>query len=178
MKFTIPYHITDEDYIAFNDHHLKYTPFGRKVVRNSRIALVAFALVLIGLSWLWESDAVVAISVTVAVAAVCGSFTVFFRRSMLKTLRKNLQKSHKTGRELFSPRGELTVDFEAGILIDKTDKMTLEFPFSSVQEYYETDTACYIYLQPQGGIIVPYHIFLKNDEWFAFRECARSAFQK
>lgn len=178
MKFVIPYHITDEDYIAFNDHHLKYTPFGRKVVRNSRIALAVFALLLIGLCWLWANDAVVTISVAVAVTAVSAAYTVFFRRSMLKTLRKNVQRARKTGRELFSPRGELTVDFEAGILVDKTDKMTLEFPFSSVQQYYETDTACYIYVQPRGGIIVPYHIFLKNDEWCAFRECARSAFQR
>lgn len=178
MKFVIPYHITDEDYIAFNDHHLRYTPFGRKVVRNSRIALAVFALVLIGLCWLWGSDAVTLVSVTVAVTAVGGSFTIFFRRSMLKSLRKNVQRARKTGRELFSPHGELTVDFEAGVLVDKTDKMTLEFPFSSVQQYYETDIACYIYVQPQGGIIVPRHIFLKNDEWFTFRECARSAFQK
>lgn len=178
MKLIIPYHITDEDYIAFNDHHLRCTPFGRKVVRNARIALAVFALLLIGLSWLWANDAIVSGSVTVAVATVCGVAILLFRRSMLNMLPKRVQKSHKTGQELFSTHGELTVDFEAGILIDKTDKMTLEFPFSSVLQYYETDTACYIYIQPQGGIIVPYHVFLSNDEWTAFRDCSRCAFQK
>lgn len=178
MKFVIPYHITDEDYIAFNDHHLRYTPFGRKVVRYCHIALILFSLLLLGVCWLWHHDGFALACQAVAIAVVCGLWLIFFRRSMLENLRRRVRKAHKTGKELFSPHGELTVDFEAGILIDKTDKMTLEFPFSSVQQYYETDTACYIYVQPQGGIIVPYHIFLKNDEWFAFRECARSAFQR
>ena len=178
MKFVIPYHITDEDYIAFNDHHLRCTPFGRKVVRNSRIALVSFSLLWVGAFWLCLRDTAVLIVQAIAVGILCGLWMIFWRRAMLKTIRRRVRRSHKTGQERFSPRGELTVDFEAGTLIDKSEKMTLEFLFSAVQAFYETDTACYIYIQPQGGIIVPNHVFLKTDELLAFREHARNAFQK
>ena len=177
MKFTLPYHITDEDYIAFNDHHLRCTPFGRKIVRSIRIALGVFALLLVGLFWLWQQDTTLLIYQIIGVGIVYGLCLLFFRRSVLKTIRRKVKKSHKTGKEMFSPQGELTVDFEAQIIVDKSEKMTLEVPFSSVEQYYETDTAIYIYIQPQGGFILPHHVFVSIDELTAFRENARTAFQ-
>ncbi len=178
MKFLISYHITDEDYIAFNDHHLRYTPFGRKVVRYCHIALILFSLLLLGLFWLWHHDGFVLACQAVAVAVVCGLWLIFFRRSMLENLRRRVRKAHKAGKELFSPHGELTVDFERGTVTDKMEKMTLEVPFSSIEHYYETPTAFYLYNQPRGGFILPFRAFADANEVAAFREMARAVFQK
>lgn len=176
-KFIIPYHITDEDYVAFNDHHLRHTPYGRKVVRNGRVALVALSVFILIFFWFQHQDLSILLWQAIGMGAVCLFSCFFFHRSMMRTIRRRVQKSHKTGKELFSPRGELTVDFENRTITDKGEKFHLEVPFSSVQEMYETDTAFYIYIHQQGGFIIPYHLFLRTDELAAFRKSAKAAFQ-
>lgn len=176
MKFVLSYHITDEDYLAFNEHHIRCTTFGRKAVRNGRIGLIALCLIILCFFWFQHNDRLVFLFQCIAVGLVCLLETIFFPRSMMKFTRRKLKKGQKTGKELFSPRGELTVDFENGIIVDKTEKMTLEIPFSSVQQWHETETAFYIYIQPQGGFILPYHDFFSSDDLRSFREIAQKTF--
>lgn len=178
MKFVIPYRITDADYIAFIDHHWRYTPVGRKKIRLVRLACLLIGVVVVLFAWTQHQDASLLGVQAVAVGITSTVLALLARPMMLKLLPARLRRVAKSGTEVFSPSGEYVFDFDNQTLTVNTPKMEAKVPFSSVTAFYETDKAVYLYVETRRAVLIPHNAFHSTEELARFCASARSAFQR
>lgn len=178
MQFTIPYRITDADYIAFIDHHWRYTPMGRKKIRLVQLFCFIIGFVVVLFAWTQHQDTSLVGIQAVAVGITCAVLAVFARPMMLKLLPARLRRAAQSGTELFSPLGEYVFDFDSQTLAVNTAKMNAQLPFSSVTGFYETEKAIYLYVETRRAVLIPYNAFHSTEELARFCASARSVFQK
>lgn len=178
MTFTIPYRVTDGDYIAFIDHHWRHTPTGRKKMRVMRIFCFLIGALVVLFAWSQHQDASLAGTQAIAVGVTSAVLALLTRPLMLKLLSVRLRRVAKSGTELFSPSGEYTFDFDNRILSVNTEKIDAKVPFSSVTAFYETEKAIYLYVETRRAVLIPYNAFHSTDELARFCENARAVFLK
>ena len=178
MTFTVPYRITDADYIAFIDHHWRYTPMGRKKIRLVQLFCFIIGFVVVLFAWTQHQDATLVGTQAVAVGITCAVMALLARPMMLRLLPVRLRRAAKSGTELFSPSGEYVFDFGEQTLAVNTAKMNAQLPFSSVTAFYETEQAVYLYVETRRAVLIPHHVFHSTEELARFCDNARAAFAK
>ena len=103
MLYQFNIHLTEEDYVAFNQFHSFESPQGKKLIRNSRMILTLVMVVLAALIFLVDGLS----SFAVTYAIVLGLFTVFyvvgFQKIMNRVIRKQIKTLKKTGKLPFDP---------------------------------------------------------------------------
>lgn len=174
--FTIPYTITDNDYLAFNNYHLRYTKTGRKALLSMRLIAPVLSLFALILFWIAECDLYFIIVELVAFIIFSIIWWLSARRFMLHSIKRRLKKAHDTDQLLFSPNGQLIFDFENRVIMDITDKAETKISFDKIKTYYETDTAYYFYFSSIQAILLPRHLFHSTEEFISFQNLVHSNF--
>lgn len=103
MLYQFNIHLTEDDYVAFNQFHAFESPQGKKLIRNSRMILPVVTVVLAAMVFLVDGLS----SFAVTYAIVLGLFTVFyvagFQKIMHFVIRKQIKMLKKTGKLPFDP---------------------------------------------------------------------------
>ncbi len=164
--FTLPYHITKEDYMLFNEHSIGHTKHGKKLLRLCTLfapVLCVFALLIFLIA---DADTELLILEAIGMAVFCIIAPFFSKRCFLFFLKRHINKCEKKQTLPYSENGTLVFDEET--IVDGNDRIEIKIPYAGVECVYITDVAYYLYIGPAQALLVPYHLFADQQEQQAF----------
>lgn len=154
MLYQFNIHLTEDDYVAFNQFHSFETPQGKQLIRNSRMILTLVMAVLAALFLI--VDGFTSFSVTYAV--VLGLFTVFyltmFKKIMNRNIQKQIQKLKKTGKLPFDPVS--TIEFHEDRMVEITASRHTEQRYDAMERICVVgERYLFLYYSSVGAYILP-----------------------
>lgn len=169
------YTITEQEYLDFNEHHLRKTPAGKKVVLKLRLMAAFIPILTLPLVFLLDTYAVVkVIQIAVIVAFSLIWYFTSIRR-MLNATKRALKKQKPEDR-LYSSQGQLVFDFENGIIIDTGEKAEVRVLFNNIIMCYETQYMFIFYFGTNRAIMLPYRLFNCAEDLYEFKSIIHSIF--
>lgn len=167
--WTVPYTITDQEYIDFNEHYLRKTPNGKKILLKYRISIVIATILVIPLIFLMDTDMTVKF-IQLAVLAVLPIIWISLSvRMLMRSTKKIMKKRSRNGDSHFSRYGQLIFDFENEIIIDSGERAEVRVLFQNVGLCYETESMFYFYFGANQAIILPYRLFNTAEDFYEFQ---------
>jgi hypothetical protein len=152
------YHLTTDDYAAFNLHHLLTSEMGLRQRRFYRLNLAAATAILSSFM-----IAVLTSDLTVALVAGATGAVVGWALGVLtwkREIRRNIRRMAK-GDALGAPgRHVLTLDAEG--MTEETPNAKVTAPWSSLTRVDETAQHIFIYTDPVRAFVVPVRIGPEN----------------
>ena len=143
--WSLPYNITDQDYIDFNEHFILNTPVGKKSVLTYRLLPCVIFFTATMASYLAQGDVLLLVLQLILFGVLSLFWWFISHRVILFSLKRRLKKHDSIERSLFSPSGILTFDFNSRTITDTTPSEEVKISFNSIHSVYETDTAYYFY---------------------------------
>jgi len=162
--YQFSYILTDEDYIAFNDHYMTITKAGRQGLWMMRLLMPLISLLVLALLSILEEDRSFVLSLAVVLAALSVVWMCIAKRMLLSTVRQQLKKPNGPLQKAFSRSGVLTVDFSAGFVLDQTPAAEVKIPLSEITLVAVDNTAYYLYYAPNQAFLLPYRCFGSQGE--------------
>lgn len=163
MKFTIPYKITEEDYLEFNDYFIRCTSEGKKILFLFRIIAPIASLSFIIVVWLFNGNLFDIMNLAILLSIISIISIVCAPRVILNITKKQLKISKKSGQSLYSSEGIMTFEFDDKKITDKSESIELKIDFKQITTYHKTNDAYYFYFSHGQGIILPCRSF-ENDK--------------
>lgn len=149
--------LTDEDYLAYNSFHLLKSPYGKKMMRSCRILITVLPLLVFGIM-LGIAIGTNGFSITTAIGGgVIVALIILAQRSLEKSLVKSLKKQldmmHKTGKPAYTPYSVL--EFYADRLTETTDTARVEQKYEAVERVsILPDGTVYVHLNSVMAYII------------------------
>lgn len=163
MIFNFILHLTDEDYIKFNEFVYKYMPFGKKQITTFRFSFL-FTAIAIALLVLQISNNLFFKTVFCSVMLILGALGfIFARKFFLSAIKSEFKRRKKTER-LYAPDSSL--EFYGEDFIERTPDQILTQKYSSVNSVSVLkDKTIYIHISTAITFIIPSSAF-ENQEHF------------
>lgn len=172
--YSFSYLLTDEDYIAFNDHYMTKTKAGRQGLWVMRLLMPLISLLSLALLSILEEDRSFVLSMTVVLAALSAVWMCIAKRMLLSNVRRQLKKPNGPLQKAFSRSGVLTVDFSAGFVLDQTLVAEVKIPLTEISQVAVDKTAYYLYYAPNQAFLLPYRCFGSQGEIQQFYDTFRA----
>ena len=174
--WSFPYTLSTDDYLAFNEHYLRYRPSGKKAMRNCRLIFPAVLLPITLLTFLYQKDFTLLIIQLILSSVFCVLWFFFCDRFIVFTMKRRLKKKDSVENTLYSKEGLLVFDFEKRFIKDFGDKTEEKLSFDSVMVCYETNTAFYFYFSEARAVILPYVNIRTQADFLDFRNLVCQTF--
>ena len=154
MHYQLKLILSEEDYLAFNQFHSLQSPFGKKMIRKSRIFFVCAMIVLAALIFLvfgWTTFAM-------AYAAALGLFTVVYLLLFKKIMKRNIKaqiKHMKSASKLpYDPESRL--EFYEDTLVETAAGKRLEQSYAVLERIcILADAYIFLYSSSVNAYILP-----------------------
>lgn len=154
MLYQFSIHLTEEDFVAFNQFHSFETPQGKKLIRNSRIAYTLVMVVLAAVVFLIDGLSTFAVTYAVILALLTIVHMVTFRKHMHRNIEKQIRKLKKTGKLPFDP--ESTIEFHADKLVEITASRHTEQRYDAIERICVVrERYLFLYHSSVGAYILP-----------------------
>ncbi len=176
-SFILPYTVTEQEYIEFNEHYIYKTPRGKKLLLKNRLMCVFAVLVVVPLVFIMDTEIIVKYIQLVGLF-ILALISWFLSAFILKnSTKRSVKKMRNPVDSLYSQKGQLVFDFENRIITDMGERAEVRVFFDNVTACYETLSAFYLYYSSTQAIIVPYRIFRSVEELNSFRLLVHSSFR-
>lgn len=167
--WTVPYTISEQDYLDFNEHFLRNTTAGKKSFRTYRLVGVIAVLTVLPLLFIIDSDLIVKSIQLVVLLLMALLWWFISPHIMLNSIKRKLRKAESLEKSLYSQHGQLVFDFENRLIVDTGERAEVRVLFDNVTVCYETVSAFYFYFNSSQAIIMPYRIFETAEDFYAFQ---------
>ncbi len=175
-KWTIPYTIAEQEFVDFNEHHLRCTPTGKKIVLRLRVMFVVAVAALLPLVFIMDTHISVRL-VQLAGLAVLVLIAWFITIPYLLFMAKRTaKKKRKPDESIFSRSGQLIFDFENRTITDIGEISEFKIPFQNISVCYETESMFYFYFRVDGAVLLPFRVFSNASSLAEFRELVHQSF--
>ena len=155
--FTIPCHVTDEDYLDFQYHHMNQTKLDKKTAWIFRLTGPVVVAIVLLLFWIAGADKVLLLLEAVVLTIFAIIWLIRWKQLMMRSLRKKLQKQAKTNQRPYCSQS--TYQFEEDVFIVSDGETEIKSAYSTILQAFVTETALYLYVSPTNAFILPLHHF-------------------
>lgn len=153
--FTYHYTVTENDYLTFNAHTLKYTSQGRKNVWIFRGSFLVVALLVVAIMRVLGAEWWMTLVMAIALAISTVVYGLRAEKEIIKTVEKHMRKAEKKGMPMYSKAG--TIVFSDVSIQDDDGRASIKLPYESVYALHVTYQALYFFLDPRCAILLPTH---------------------
>ncbi len=175
-KWTIPYTIADQEFVDFNEYHIRHTPAGKKIVLRLRLVFVLAVAVVVPLVFIADTHISIKV-IQLAGLAVLTLIVWFLTIPYLLFMAKRIAKrKRKPDESVFSRSGQLIFDFENRTITDIGEISELKIPFENITVCYETESMFYFYFRADGAVLLPFRSFSKSESLAEFQELVHQSF--
>jgi hypothetical protein len=158
--------INEDDYYEFNKYHLYNSPYSKRRMMFLRIfppvVFIAIAIYM-GPSMGFKVVSYMIYTIFFTMALV---HFLFYKKSMNRTLKRNIKKLRKTGRLHYE--SEITYEFLEDTFIETTHESESVTKYSMIERVSTGPSAFYLYTSVQVAHIVPFRVFANDSEREAF----------
>lgn len=166
FKFTVK--LTEKDYFEFNRFVAISSPYGKKQIRDARIALTVFAVVL-GLISLYGGDFTAEAFIGIIPLLIFFVlFNVFCTKLVEFMVKSNIKSVKKRGTPLYDP--ESVLEFYDDRFVEITPDAKTELKYSSIERAFVVDKRIYLLRNHMSGFILPMTCFGSAEQFNSFVE--------
>lgn len=145
---SIEFELMPEDFVSFNMHAIATSEFGRRQLRNSRIATSALGAFLTAALLIAIGDLIAAPIIAVIVGVI---LWLWAPRSIRRSMARNLTKSSLS----LGVAGAYSLTSEDAGLREHNPSGSSFVEWPSVHAVHETETHVFIYIAPLQAHVVP-----------------------
>lgn len=151
---SIHVHLTDEDYIRFNQFCILHSPQGRRVTLPVRLIFPFMCVVLPLIDWLLgEQTFYFFLAYQFLTAAPCVLWVIFSPRLLSLSARRNVRRLKKVGKLPYTADAEFTWDEDS--FTETTENSTSRVPLGEIERFYLTRDYAYVFVDTMRGFIIP-----------------------
>ena len=134
MRYQLNISLTEEDYLAFNVFHNLESKDGKKLVRKGRM-IFSGIIILLSAAFLlmtgWSPYSMLYLAVVITLSAI---FLVRYKKGMIRSLRKHINRMKKNGKLPFDTESKL--EFYEDRFVEITPSRRIE------QDYHTLERIC------------------------------------
>ena len=175
-KWIIPYTIAEQEFVDFNEYHLRRTPAGKKSVLRLRVMFVVAVAVFLPLVFIMDTHVSVKLVQVAGLAVIALIAWFLIIPYLLFTAKRTAKKKRKPDESLFSRSGQLIFDFEDRTITDIGEISELKIPFQNISVCYETEGMFYFYFRENGAVLLPFRLFSNASALAEFSELVHQSF--
>ena len=177
MKYRFEVKLSEQDYVDFNVFHMLRSEYGKKQIKNLRILLAVFIVIMNLLTFAGEDFSGDSLFFIIPMAIVLIVFEIFlpkFLKWLLKGTIKGLKKSGKMG---YSP--ESVIEFHEDCFIEATPQKKIEQKYETLENIYIVDMKMiYLYENNVAAYMLPTACFKSKAELDEFIEFLKTKCSK
>ncbi len=170
MHFKFHIHISDQDYLAYNNFHMFQSPYGKKQISKMRWVFTAIFGILSLLLLIREQFSFAAWVGSLVYVLFLGVFQVLLKPSYSWTIKQQIKSLKKTGKLGYAPVAGM--EFYDEYLIEITETQKTQQTYSSLERVSVVgDQVIYIHTNSVGAYIMPTGCFespAQREEFLAF----------
>ncbi|MDO4170016.1 MAG: YcxB family protein [Lachnospiraceae bacterium] len=170
----IQFHLTDNDYITFNEYHMQHSSSYKKVLLFNKFFGSVVCLVLIVLFFIFSDDLLIIITEAIVLGALSIIMIMRAKNRMRRNIEKQIKAVKKDGRLPYEPDGKLVFTDEE--IIEITSDYESRTNYSLIEKICITDEAVYIYTSSVQACIIPNTSFQDEAEKEQFLTFLRTKF--
>lgn len=164
--FVFQYSLTENDYVAFNEYHMAYSPatkINRWVLRL--MGPILFLLLFFIMYIIIDDPVLVAVEGVVLPLIFSVLWMVFYRKIIQLQIRGQVKRLAKAGKMPFNR--EITLHFDENAFIAISPDTETKSSYTIIERII-TGKYIYIYIGSMQAYIIPAYVFQNEEHWSAF----------
>ena len=176
MLFQINKTLSEEDYLAYNIFQATESPYGKRMIRKRKIAILIYVATILLLVAFWLGWTTFAIIYVAAFGLLTLLYILLLKKLVIRSVKAQIKQLKKTGKSLFTPTS--TLEFYEDYFVEISPSVRSEQKYAAIERIYVVkDRYIFMYFSSTGAYVLPIVQIkeqIDQEEFMAFlsRKCA------
>ena len=167
MRFKFNIHVTEKDYLDYNNFWQFQSPYGKKQIISLRV-IFALLFGIAALATLIGGDFTIDSIIEATIFMVAMAIFQFILPAFLAwSVKRQIKVLKKKGKMAYTP--EATIEFYEEYFIEKTSERKTETKYTTIERIsIVRDKAIYLHVNNVMAYIIPIKSFTSNEQFESF----------